>query len=212
MEWSFTELRAYCVKLGRPDPDNFIEALHWRLLRAKFHANAAQEVWLRLTAQHFAIDGDVQRKAQFEYEAYVEACLLSLHAKADVLGQLINLAVLSNAISQDKVTLNAVRKQLAQTLPSDPILEQINGLCNSVEFRYITAFCNTIKHQRLIVTTYELDNERERDGFLFTQFVYNNHVFEARWGHDILDFPSAIQSHIISAGIVINSHLAKLVN
>ena len=56
-------------------------------------------------------------------------------------------------------------------------------------FNYIEAFCNTIKHRRLIKTDFRAEygeNARNESGLRFEQFIFKGNTYPQTWGSDIL--------------------------
>jgi hypothetical protein len=93
--WNFEELRALCREKGISDEvisncSIYANSLNLRYNRAKFHAEQAHNIWKDLLGQSFSFCDEKYNEAKFSYEAYVEACVYSLHAMADILGQIIN--------------------------------------------------------------------------------------------------------------------------
>lgn len=76
--WSFEELRDLCRVKGISDNvicnfSTYATSLDWRYVRAKFHAGQAHNIWKDLSGQSFAFGDEKYNKAEFSYEAYVEA-------------------------------------------------------------------------------------------------------------------------------------------
>ncbi|MBE8989037.1 hypothetical protein [Nostoc sp. LEGE 12450] len=136
-------------------------------------------------------------KTQIEVEIYIESLASNLHSLTDVLGQIINVIILKPLLPSEKhlssetLTIKKVKKKLTElTLDSvkrtyaDEIIHAINNLDNSDEFSYISGFVNTIKHRRLLNTTFYLkkDNRSLIDlGFKLDEFEYNGNSFPQKW-------------------------------
>ncbi len=89
--WSFEELRGLCRTKGISEEviskfSTYATSLDWRYVRAKFHAEQAHNIWKDLLAQSFTFGDEKYNLAEFSYEAYVEACVQSLHSMGDILG------------------------------------------------------------------------------------------------------------------------------
>jgi hypothetical protein len=111
--WSFEELRNLCRKKGISEElisnlSTYANSLNLRYNRAKFHAEQAHNIWKDLLGQSFSFGDEKYNKAKFSYEAYVEACVYSLHSMADILGQIINIVILKGKFPEDKSSLKKV--------------------------------------------------------------------------------------------------------
>jgi uncharacterized protein (DUF2336 family) len=160
--WSFDELRELCRKKGISEEvisrfSNFATSLDWRYHRAKFHAEQAHTIWENLLSQSFTFGDEKYSEAEFSYEAFVEACVQSLHSMADILGQIINIVILQEHLSEDDVFIKKVAARMESTGVATIVLTELRKLLISNEFSYIEAFCNTIKHRRLIKTEYRIE-------------------------------------------------------
>lgn len=214
--WSFEELRDLCRKKGISEEvisnfSTFAISLDWRYVRAKFHAEQAHNIWKDLLGQSFSFGDEKYNKAEFSYEAYVEACVQSLHSMADILGQIINIVILKNYFSENNVLLKRVAAYMKKNGIAPDVLMELNILLKSNEFCYIEAFCNTIKHRRLIETEYRVEyggDYRNEEGLVFIEFNYWDVTYPKTWAKDIIDkYREEIFSLIVGVGLKINNFI-----
>jgi hypothetical protein len=162
-------------------------------------------------------------KNQLEVEIYVESIASNLHSLADVFAQVINEIVLKPLIppaghlSSEKVGLNKIKTKLASlTLEPvkksyiDKIINNIDHLANSAEFLYISGFVNTIKHRKLLNTTFhlEVDSQKLIDlGFKLDAFHYKGNNFpETPCCTVVMDYREKLIDHVLDIGNSINNY------
>ena len=210
--WSFEELRGLCRKKGISEEviskiSTYTTSLDWRYIRAKFHAEQANNIWKDLFAQSFTFGDEKYDLAEFSYEAYVEACVQSLHSMGDILGQIINIVILQGHFSEDGTYLKRVAAYMEIKGIAPDIIIELKRLLNSKEFCYIEAFCNTIKHRRLIKSQFNNDYAKNyyKIGLVFDEFNYKDETYPNTWGDDIIDkYREEIINLVIEVGIKIN--------
>jgi hypothetical protein len=212
--WSFKKLRELCRKKGISERviakfSTYATSLDWRYARAKFHAEQADHVWEELFAKSFTFGDEIYNVAAFSYEAYVEACVQSLHSMGDILGQIINIVILENILCEETLYLNRVADYMEQNGIASDILNELKKLINSNEFCYIKAFCNTIKHRRLIKSQFRNDYDKNyyKLGLVFDEFNYKVKTYPQTWGDDIIDkYREEIINLVIEVGIKISNY------
>lgn len=213
--WSFEELRDLCRKKGVSEEDiskfsTYTTSLDWRYIRAKFHAEQADKIWKDLFAQSFTFGDEKYNVAEFSYEAYVEACVQSLHAMGDILGQIINIVILQNNFSEKNISLINTKKYMMKNGKAPDVLMKIERLLESKELCYIEDFCNTIKHRRLIKSQFrnDYDNNYYKIGLIFDEFNYGDKTYPETWGDDIIDkYREEICNLVIEVGLKINDFI-----
>ncbi len=214
--WSFEELRGLCR--GKGISDNVISnfstygtSLDWRYHRAKFHAEQAHNIWKDLVSQSFSFGDERYNEAEFSYEAYVEACVQSLHSMADILGQIINIVLLGGHFSEDNASLKKVAGYIKKGGIAPNVLTNLKELLDSKEFRYIEAFCNTIKHRRLIKTQFRAEyggDYRNEEGLVFEEFNYKAVTYPKTWAKDIIDkYREKVFNMVVEVGLKINDFM-----
>lgn len=108
----------------------------------------------------------------FSYEAQVESCIKSLHFLGDILSQIINILVLQGKYSEDSVSIKKVKDATDKENVTSEITT--SNLLNDYSFNYIEAFCNTIKHRRLLhadLRTEWGESARNDSGLRFEEFI-----------------------------------------
>jgi hypothetical protein len=178
--------------------------LVWRWQRTDYHAEKATEVWSELMESAVILYGEDFNEAVFAQEAQVEACVQSLHAMGDILAQIINIVMLGGRFREDDVTLKRVARQ---EMPTE-LSSVLNAFIQSNEYSYVEAFCNTIKHRRLIPS--DLRGEfgegyRNEFGIRFNGFSYKGADYPETWASDIIDpYRTTIGVLVNEVGITIN--------
>lgn len=215
--WSFKELRNLCVANGLPDSKIYQDALVWKQWRITYHAveyrkfqKKLDKLFLPQTQAH----KNKWVRTEKASEAHVEAAAQALHSMADILAQIINKVVLCGHFEEGDVCLSSVINQLKETDGANKIICAINNLLNSAEFSYINAFVNTIKHRRLLETTYHLEygeNKRNEKAVCFKQFEYKNDCYDFTWATDIIGpYKSRIFELISEIGNAVNEYLRQM--
>ncbi len=214
--WSFEELRDLCRRKGISEEviskfSTYTTSLDWRYHRAKFHAEQAHNTWKALLAQSFTFGDEKYSIAEFSYEAYVEACVQSLHSMGDILGQIINILILNGHFTEDQASIKKVAHYTEINNMAPDVLEELNKLINSNEFCYIEAFCNTIKHRRIILTEYRAEyggDYRNEEGLVFVEFDYKGVTYSKTWAKDIIDkYREEIFKLVVEVGLKLNDYL-----
>lgn len=149
-DWDLQELRELCLKHRLADPQVYIDSFQWHFLRAPFHAERAESAWKELwQLQSFTWGGDKWNIAEFSYEAEAEACVYALHTTADILAQIINVAVLNSELNEHDVSMRTVKKAVEKGPVAPGVLTKLQNLLDSYAFQYVSAFSNTSKHRKL---------------------------------------------------------------
>jgi hypothetical protein len=214
--WNFDELRDLCRRKGFSDDlisriSEYANSLSWRYHRAKFHAENSHAILKKLFAKSLTLGNKRYNKAAFSYEAHVEACILSLQAMADILSQIINNVLFGKRYPDHSVSIKIIINNIEKNKSSPDLVVKLKELVNSNEFRYIEAFSNTIKHQRLIKTNFKAEfggNYRNQEGLVFREFSYKDVSYPETWGSDIIDkYLKKIFELVNDAGLKVNEFL-----
>jgi hypothetical protein len=190
-KWDFAELQDHCLKKGVADSTIYQRSLGWRWARADFHAEKAQAVWKELYGASFSTHDPRFGAAWFSYEAHVEGCVYALHAMADILAQIINIVVLKSRLKEEDVAVRQLVKLLKSEPSASQVMASIQRLLDSDEYCYIDAFCNTVKHRRLLDTKFRAEDgigTRNKEGIKFLPFSYKGKTYPESWGDDILEY------------------------
>jgi hypothetical protein len=82
---------------------------------------------------------------------------------------------------------------------------------NSNEFIYCEAFCNTIKHRKLIKSEFKAEyggDYRNEQGLVFVEFNYRDATYPKTWAKDIIDkYPEEIFRLFIEVGLKVNNFI-----
>ncbi len=213
-KWSFEELNKLCDEKAIPHAKAYQNALAWRWKRADYHAEIASEVWSDLFKESFSFVDQRCGEAIFSYEAQVESCLLALHSLGDILSQIINVLVLNNRLLEDTVSIKRVVDIMEKESVAPDIARSARRLIDDEVFNYIEAFCNTIKHRRLIGTNFRAEygeNARNESGLLFEGFVFKGNTYPETWGSEILQkYRFRVLDLITEVGLSINKYVSSI--
>ena len=149
IEWDGVELCRLCEQKGRGNPTVYIQTMSWRQNHANFHRMEAEKAWSRLyglSNPDNKFIGDVL----ISYEANLVACILALHSMADILDQIVNITILEPPLPEGNIRDRNITPRLEKCLNIKQISDSRKKLRGNKVFDYINAFCNTIKHRRLM--------------------------------------------------------------
>lgn len=217
-QWLHTPLREFCLREGMSKAaikrlEICVNSLRWRFERAIFHAEKAQSLKERFQKEldSLADLSHIRNRARimFKYEAHVEGFIQSLHSLGDILGQILNIVILKENFPEETVTLHKIR---SSDFPPT-IKNALDDLVNSREYRYVEAFCNIIKHRRLIHAAYEggfIEEFKVTGDFLFNRFCYKNQKYYETKGNDILiSYKVAVFNYINDVGKAIYDYAKR---
>lgn len=192
MPWKFTQIRELCDTNHLPYPEVYLRSLSWQHRKAWYHAQQAQKVWDDFKAAHprHEIGGSNEQWWEVYYAsaAETEATVQVLHAEADIIAQIANRIILRGLVPERDVNLHRVLCELKCQNRGPHVAAQIETLKSSREFRYINAFCNTIKHRRLIDKQWHVEGgegTRNKEDVRFLAFCYEGKPFPITWASDI---------------------------
>ncbi|MEG4997496.1 hypothetical protein [Microcoleus sp. B4-D4] len=224
--WKTQELLDFCPKDLTDNAEVYVASAKSKIDRILFLVDrftVTEDLTLELGSAQFL-------NTQLEVEIYLESIASNLHSLADVLAQIINEIVLkpllpcAEHISSEQVDLNKVKTKLDKvktklvglTLDSakdryiSQIIDSIENLSNSSEFLYISAFVNTIKHRRLLNTTYHLQVDRGSlidIGFKLEEFDYKgSHFPEMPCRSIVIEYRQELIDFIFDIGNSVNNY------
>jgi hypothetical protein len=132
----------------------------------------------------------------------------------DILAQIINVVILKKRIREENVTSWNVFNYLKSHNIAPYVSELMGKLLESNEFQYINAFCNTIKHRRLINTRFRAEygeNYRNESGIKFVEFNYKGVTYPETWGSDFLGNKTVrIRDLVTDVRIAINKYVQQM--
>jgi len=213
-KWSFEELNKLCERKGISHAKVYQNALAWRWKRADYHAEIASRVWSDLFKESFSFVDQRCYEAIFSYEAQVESCLLALHSLGDILSQIINVLVLGSRLTEDSVSIKKVVDMMEKKGAAPDVARTARQLLDDKVFNYVEAFCNTIKHRRLLKTNFRAEygeNARNESGLLFEGFVFKGNAYPETWGSEILKkHRFHVLDLITEIGLSINEYVSSI--
>lgn len=213
-KWNFSELSKMCEEKGIPSAKIYQNSLSWRWKRADYHADTAERIWSDLFKESFVFGDQRSYEAIFSYEAQVESCVQSLHALSDILAQIINVVVLHAGFQENEVSIKRVVKKMEEEGIADEVTIRLRELLDDTVFNYVEAFCNTIKHRRLIKMNFRAEygeSARNKSGLLFEEFTFKGKVYPQTWGSDIIDkYRFHLLNRIEEIGLSINYYVSTV--
>jgi hypothetical protein len=188
--------------------------LTWRQCHANFHKEEAQKTWTSLLKFHNPEDKLIV-DSLFSYDANLVACIQSLHSMGDILDQIVNVLVLKEPLPEEKVNNKTISEKLGK-LSTNPYIKRIydsrKKLRDSNEFIYINAFCNMIKHRRLInIKAKSEDILSQEMKPTVDSFEFKHGNFPTTFGSEILEKHTIkIYRLVIDVGFDINEYLKNI--
>lgn len=196
MAWHCKEIHELCNVNNLSYPEPYLKALDWMEWKAKYHAQQAQRVWENFKSAHprgWEVGGSNQEWWDtFDASAAeTEAVVQSLYSQADVIAQVINQIMLGGSLCEEKVTFSKMLEELEKSHRSaSNVTTRIRAFRNTREFKYVRAFCNTMKHRRLIDAEWRAEGgegTRNEEGVRFRAFSYKGSNWPITWASDIND-------------------------
>jgi len=222
VNWNIEELRKlYIAKVVQKNElllEEFLSSTRQKMERANYHAQKAKEAW----EEFFKPSVVTIPSSQFDFATNVsvaetEALVYVLNSMADLLAQVVNITLLelvNQSMPEDEVFVYKVLNKLSKFIQYKNVTRALSLFLNSSEFKYINAFCNTMKHRKLLDTDYHLHiNYREKgkiqEGLRFKEFSYKEAPFPITWSVAIQeDYRLKIYDYICDVGININKAMA----
>lgn len=160
MGWDLEKFNQVCQQKKLPDSRIYQKALFWKQKKAELLAEQSKEVWDIFWSTYGKINKqkpktiEAFKDTQFKSETYIESAAQILHSLADIVCQIINKAVLKSQLDEGEVSMKTIIRELQKDNSKKDIETALEQLRDSHEFKYISAFVNTIKHRRLLDTDY----------------------------------------------------------
>ncbi len=146
------------------------------------------------------------QKASLVHEANTIALLYTTRSIYDIFAQLINSLILEDKLSLERCDIKKVRN----ALENGEIKQLLGDLLDSIEFKYVDGFINSVKHRQLIQRMTTLDFESNRVGVRFSGFHYKKNrnekeeKFPSLWSDEVLVIAVHVKNQIVEAGILLN--------
>jgi len=216
MTWDCEELRTLCHRHALPDSTTYQNALQWKLQRADYHAESAQEAWSEIDRiaeekGRIQVGGKEWMAAEFAVTAETEAAAQVLHSMLDVLSQIVNLTLLQPPLSEAEASLHKVIRKLGEQNRAPQVATELESLRDCYAAEYLDAFVNTIKHRHLLDTDFRAEfgeGTRNEQGVRFKAFTRNGTPYPVVWASEILDrYRQNITEGICAVGKAINDYL-----
>lgn len=197
LRWDLNEFRGlFRAKYGdalSPRIESYLFTLEWKVKRAQYHANKVDEYWKTLIELTPLSRSLVRTSHSFFLEALyfsafeMEAMIQTLHSYGDVIAQIVNTAFFGNSLlEEDEVSLKRMLDKVSKSIPLGVSLQ---NFYNSSEYKYVAAFCNIIKHRKLIDVDYykyrDMVKRDAKEGFRFKDFTYKRDSFKATLFNEI---------------------------
>jgi len=222
MEWDFQELIALCEKKGLSSPNLFLQSLFYQKKRASYHAHESisiieqyQKDYGPVINLNSEIHMQALGEAEFRSVCHAEACMQTTHAMADILAQIINIALVPKPLAIRSVSLDEMIRILINKESTRAFAQRLKHLRSSKEFCYVEAFVNTIKHRNLLTCNFRAEagiDSRNDSGVVVTNFNYRNRDYPKKWIKDILDnYCSFLLTEYVNIGCEINECLHSIV-
>ncbi|WP_136796211.1 hypothetical protein [Desulfosediminicola ganghwensis] len=236
-QWSVIDTKKYVeFQFGQEHLDLTAPSLHsldQRLRYAQYHYQEIERIQAAFTETHLGTDpllvviygGDETRRWGFEVMmievgAHATACILSIHAIADILAQAIyNVLGYSHAenerqaLHERKINAYSVTRLLKQNRMYQKIAEKLADFCDDAQYKYVAALANRSKHHSIVRPQLSEDWTGKRTAlheFHFPAFRYNNKEFPELSFSEVLEPSYSLASHaVVEIGIMLNEILAK---
>ncbi|MFA5276699.1 MAG: hypothetical protein WC417_07400 [Candidatus Omnitrophota bacterium] len=216
--WNLNELRdMFVAKYGNnllPRLEEYLYTIHWKKWRTEFHIEQSDHIWAELFKLPVVSASDEPfQKALESAQAEAEATVQTLHAIGDILAQAVNLTIFGPvALSEDNVSLHNVLKKIREQGAAPKVEQALISFKSSNEFKYVDAFCNTVKHRKLIDVFYhfhaDIKNDTLQEGIKFKEFSYKGDSFPAIWFDSVSkEFKLTIYDLLCDVGLAINEFL-----
>lgn len=195
MSWNLEDFYKECTQRGITDVYPFLKTLSLKEHRANYLAKKSLTVWDDLFSQSTVITyGDeTWNETELLSEAYTEAALLYTQSMSDIVAQVVRICMNINSLTIDNVSLDTVIKKLTKnnslSQPEANVLQALNNLKSSDEFKYVNAFMNMSKHRYLVDTEHHTEfgvGTRNDIGLRFKEFEYKAAIFPITWQADIV--------------------------
>ncbi len=226
--WKREEIKQLCKeKMPSIDEQRLLEywdAIAWKMDRSHYHINMYQKVLKEYdeykSKQSVITEPNDKWRETYHFAlAEVEALIETLNSLVDMIVQMVNLMVLDSVFEEASVNLKKVIKKLEERGMTG-ILEKIKYLnknhveCDEV-FIYIRAFCNTIKHRKLVEAQHKMlisvEKKKIEEGIYLKNFSYNGKDFKEMWAYKLIEeFAPRMFNIIYDVGVAIDEYIEQV--
>jgi len=223
MVWNFTEYRQLVInrygQLCMDDLEKHSNTLKWNQQKILLHKEAIEQCWNNIFQPSIVSFGDKKFKNGYFFSmAEGEAIIHSLHSNADILAHLINVILDSSKLLINEVYFGTVLGELKKHNIAPNVAKTMQELLDTPEFKYVKAFCNTIKHYCLINASWSPGNvlnpggyEKIKSSMKFNPFIYKNNDYSEVHLHNIYEsYTVTISDKICAIGNNLNNFLSRV--
>ncbi|REL36342.1 hypothetical protein [Thalassotalea euphylliae] len=183
-----------------------IDIFHYHLYEARDSINATGDL-TSVKGFEFVLSDEFNDKSSIKLrlaiQANIQSSLYSARAIYDLFAQLLNSLLLDKPLA----TNNCDFFKLQRKLPESKLKNYLNYLSSTIEFQYVNAFLNTIKHRNLVSFSALYDFESDKGGVRFGSFDYNGTKFPRMWAQDVMEYSLFVKNSIVTAGNCLNQEL-----
>ncbi|TVY01480.1 hypothetical protein [Paenibacillus cremeus] len=192
--------------------EQLLDTLKLIIERFTYHSKVSQNIWRsQFETNEYRFNSPAARRPEFETESNFIASLQAIHPIADIMGQIINGAVLNNLMAIHQVSLQRIKTALEADTRYINILTAVNDLIESQEYKFLDGFVNTIKHRKLIETLHHGEfgpNTEQRNGLKTEEFSFRQNTFAPMWIDDVIDnYIGEVIDKTMTIGNAINDYL-----
>lgn len=213
--WNLKELReltnpSLSIKKQKLLSD-FLDSFDWKNKATYYHILQADESfkdYINLDGviiSHKLLSGEPNfGLAKTTREISLVSAVMVANTLTEVLAQIINIVMLANKFSINKVTLSKV----LQEMPSGNLKSKLERHYSSSDSNYIRAFTNTLKHINLVKANYHISYEGDCfHGVKFKEFEYRDSKFPEQRDIDIINLVKRYRTTCVELGSEINNEI-----
>jgi hypothetical protein len=182
--------------------DSTLSSILWKVNICKFHIEEYQRIMNQSVNSNihpyvYAVGKILESSAgteagkefwatRFISEAHIIAYAHSLHSLADIYAHLLvfSIDLKSKFKNPRRINFSSVCKEIKNENHSSIIVDKMENLQFSEEFKYLNAFINITKHRSLVPVNYSLNFIEERYGLKFNDFKYDGDEFQPKWAEE----------------------------
>ena len=216
MCWNVDEYRRLVIaKYGQEamgEIEENISTLEWNLEKVLLHKSVIEKIWV-FKKPVVSVKDQEFGEAFYLSMAEGESIIHSLHSIADVFSHVINILLETDKLPSHEVSFNNVLQKLRSNGVASDVVSNMDGLINCNEFKYVKAFCNTVKHYNLIDGSFHthIDSRDAKafvSGMRFKRFEYRGVIFHEVFLKDIYDgYAKVVKENVVSIGYSLNAYL-----
>lgn len=207
-----------------------LQSVNDRLSYAKYHNKEIKTLFSSFKEQHLGPgesllgltdDGELEfQHMVIKIGANAVACLQSIHAVGDILANAIHYSIglnlLPGAPPEHRIDLKLMKEKLKTISVFSALVNEIDLLTSSQEYKYLNAATNLSKHRHVVSPAFSED-WTDPDGKIhevkFTDFTYDGNYFPSKPIEKTLSpVFNGFSRIIVNAGNLINDYLENNFN